>query len=265
MTRIAFIGGGVMGEAMLSAALDAGIFDAGSVSVCEIIEAKREALVGKYRIHATGSVAEALEGANVVILAVKPQEVRKVGIGSLPTGSLLISILAGTTVTTLKDAFSHDAVIRVMPNTPVASREGMSAWYATSAVSPEQLVFTRGLLSSFGRQVQVDDEKKIDMATALSGSGPAYVYLVLEAMIEGGVSIGLTRAQAEELSLQTILGSAKYALDTGRQAADLRAAVTSPAGTTAAGLLAMERGALRATIIDGIRAAHQRAIELGQA
>lgn len=265
MTRIAFIGGGVMGEAMLSAALDASVVAPGDVTVCEIVPAKRESLVAKYGVTATGSAEEALAGADVIVLAVKPQELKKVGAKSLPASGLLLSILAGTTVASLHDAFAHEAIIRVMPNTPVASREGMSAWYATAAVSPDQLDFTRNLLASFGRQLQVDDEKKIDMATALSGSGPAYVFLFLEAMIEGGVSIGLTRAQSEELALQTILGSAKYAADTGRQAADLRGAVTSPAGTTAAGLLAMERGAIRATIIDGIRAAHQRAIELGQA
>lgn len=263
--RLSFIGGGVMGEAMLSAALDAGVVSAAEVTVCEIVEARRTVIGERYGVATTNDASAAIGSADATILAVKPQDLHKVGPLRPASGALILSVLAGTTIRTLKEAFSHEAVIRVMPNTPVASREGMSAWYATSAVSAEQMEFTRGLLASFGRQLQVDDEKKIDMATALSGSGPAYVFLFLEAMVEGGVSIGLTRAQSEELALQTVLGSAKYAADSGRSAGDLRAAVTSPAGTTAAGLLAMERQAIRAAIIDGIRAAHQRAIELGQA
>ena len=139
----------------------------------------------------------------------------------------------------------------------------MSVWTATEAVSAEQRATMGRLLGSFGREIFVEDEKKIDMATALSGSGPAYVFLFIEAMVEGGVAIGLTRAQAQEMALQTVLGSAKYALESGRGPGELRGQVTSPAGTTAAGLLEMEKGAIRATIIEGIRAAHRRAMELG--
>jgi pyrroline-5-carboxylate reductase len=150
-----------------------------------------------------------------------------------------------------------------MPNTPVAARAGMSVWTATPAVTEEQQALVRRLLGALGRELHVADEKKIDMATAVSGSGPAYVYLFIEAMVEGAVAIGLPRAQAEELVLQTVYGAAVHARESGKTAADLRAMVTSPAGTTAAALREMEKGALRATVGEAIRAAHQRAIELG--
>lgn len=263
--NVTFIGGGVMGEAMLSAALAAGVLDASSVTVCEIVPARRDALATAYGVNVTDDLAPAIANAGAVVVAVKPQELAKVGGRAVPADALILSILAGTTSASLKSAFGHDRIVRVMPNTPAAVRAGMSAWYATPAVTPDQLAFTRTLLASFGCERQLDDESKIDMATALSGSGPAYVFLFLEALIEGGVSVGLPRAYAEEMAVQTVLGSAQYLQASGRSASDLRAAVTSPAGTTAAGLLAMEHHAFRATVIDGVRAAHQRAKELGQA
>ncbi len=262
--NITFIGGGVMGEAIVSAALEGGVFTPGEVTVCEIIATRREVLAARYGVAVTDDIQSSILGADVVIAAVKPQELTKIGGRAVPASALIISILAGTTSKSLAAAFGHDRIIRVMPNTPVAARAGMSVWYATPAVSPDQQAFAQRLLSSFGREIYVDDEAKIDMATALSGSGPAYVFLFIEALIEGGVSIGLPRAYAEEMALQTVLGSAQYMQAVGRSAGDLRAAVTSPAGTTAAGLLEMERHAFRATVIDGVRAAHQRAKELGE-
>ncbi len=261
--RVTFIGGGVMGEAMLSAALETKVLDAAGVTVCEIVPARREYLATRYGIAVTNEIAPAIADVDAVIVAVKPQELQKVGGRALRSDALLLSILAGTTSKSLADAFGHDRIVRVMPNTPVAVREGMSTWYATPAVTNEQQMFTKTLLSSFGCEIHVDDEAKIDMATALSGSGPAYVFLFLESLIEGGVSVGLPRAYAEQMAVQTVLGSAKYLQESGRSASELRAAVTSPAGTTAAGLLAMEHHAFRAAVIDGVRAAHQRAKELG--
>jgi pyrroline-5-carboxylate reductase len=130
-------------------------------------------------------------------------------------------------------------------------------------VTVEQRSVARQLLGAVGRELYVDDERKIDMATAVSGSGPAYVFLFVEALIEGAVAVGLPRAQAEELVLQTVAGSAQYAQESGKSAAELRAMVTSPAGTTAAGLLELEKGALRASVIQAVRAAFARAVELG--
>jgi pyrroline-5-carboxylate reductase len=261
--RVTFIGGGVMGEAMLSAALDAEVLKAPDVTVCEIVPARRVALSERYGVEVTDEIGPAIADVDVVIVAVKPQELQKVGGRAVRSDTLILSILAGTTSKSLIEAFGHDRIVRVMPNTPVAVRAGMSAWYATPAVSDDQLAFTKSLLSSFGCEIHLDDEAKVDMATALSGSGPAYVFLFLESLIEGGVSVGLPRAYAEQMAVQTVLGSARYLQESGRNASDLRAAVTSPAGTTAAGLLAMEHHAFRAAVIDGVRAAHQRAKELG--
>lgn len=260
--NIAIVGGGVMGEAILGAALERGVFGPESVTVAEVVEHRRNELHTKYGVRTTARAADAIGAADLIVLSVKPQDLGSVN-GSLREGALLISIMAGVPVATIREAFAHEAVIRAMPNTPVAAKAGMTVWTATAAVSEAQRELARGLLASIGRELYVSDESKIDMATAVSGSGPAYVFLFIEALIEGGVSIGLTRAQAEELVLQTVLGSAVYARESGRSAADLRALVTSPAGTTAAGLLAMEKGALRAAVIEGVRAAHARAVELG--
>jgi pyrroline-5-carboxylate reductase len=260
--KVAIIGGGVMGEAILHTALDREVFQAANVTVAEVIEHRREQLRSEYAVQVTPDDAEAMAGADLVLLSVKPQEVGSVH-GTLRADSLLVSIMAGVRIRTIVSEFHHERVVRVMPNTPAAARAGMSVWTATPPVTAEQRELARSLLAAIGREMYVDDEKKLDMATAVSGSGPGYVFLFLEAMIEGAVAIGLTRAQAEEMALQTLYGSAVYAQESGRRPAELRALVTSPAGTTAAGLLELEKGAVRAAIIECIRAAHARAVELG--
>lgn len=260
--NVAIVGGGVMGEAILGAALERGVFTPGDVTVCDIVERRRQQLAAEYGVRTTEDAGEAMKQAELIILSVKPQEMHSVH-GAMRDDALLLSIMAGVRIAAIASEFRHERVVRVMPNTPVAAKAGMSVWTATAAVASEQRELARGLLASIGRELFVDDEKKIDMATAVSGSGPGYVYLVIEALIEGAVCIGLTRAQAEEMVLQTVYGSAVYAIESGRSAAELRAMVTSPAGTTAAGLLALEKGAVRAAMIDCVRAAYQRAGELG--
>lgn len=260
--KVAIIGGGVMGEAILSATLDAGLVRAADVTVCEVVEARRAILASVYGVAVTADASACLADADLAILSIKPQDLHSVR-GTLAPDSLLISIMAGVRIATLQKELGHDRVVRVMPNTPVSVKAGMSVWTATSAVTAAQRAFARGLLSAIGREIYVDDEKKIDMATAVSGSGPGYVFLFIEAMIDGAVSIGLTGLQATEMVLQTVYGSALYAQESGKPAAELRGMVTSPAGTTAAGLFELEKGSVRAAIIESIRAAHQRAIELG--
>ena len=260
--QVAIVGGGVMGEAMLAAALERGIFVAADVTIAEILEPRREELRAAYGVSVVPTPGEATGTADLVVLSVKPQDAKSAR-GSLKPGALLLSVMAGVRLATLTADFAHPKVVRVMPNTPVAAKAGMSVWTATAEVTAEQRRTTQSLLESFGREIYVEDEKKIDMATALSGSGPAYVFLVIEAMVEGGVAVGLPRAQAQEMAIQTVLGSALYAQESGRDPAVLRGQVTSPAGTTAAGLLELEKGAMRATIIKAIRAAHRRAVELG--
>lgn len=251
-----------MGEAILSATLEARLFMAADVNVCEVVEARRTFLAATYGVtvapHASASLAE----ADLTILSIKPQDLHSVR-GRLAPGSLLISIMAGVRIDTLQRELSHDLIVRAMPNTPVSVKAGMSVWTATSGVTEAQRALAAGLFASIGREIYVEDEKKLDMATAVSGSGPGYVFLFIEAMIEGAVSIGLTRPEATAMVLQTVYGSAFYAQESGRPAAELRGMVTSPAGTTAAGLFELEKGSVRAAIIESIKAAHQRAIELG--
>lgn len=260
--KIAIVGGGVMGQALLTAALERHVFEPATVVVAEVVEVRRLQIAAEYAVETTPDAAAAMVDADVVILSVKPQDIHSVR-GKLKADAALLSIMAGVRVATLQRDFSHDRVLRVMPNTPVAARAGLSVWTATPAVSPDQREFARSLLSAVGREIYVEDERKLDMATAVSGSGPAYVYLFIEAMIEGAVNIGLTRAQAEEMVLQTVLGAALFARESGRPAPELRAMVTSPAGTTAAGVLELERGSLRASVIECIRAAYRRSVELG--
>lgn len=261
--RVTLVGGGVMGEAILAAALERGVFEASTVTVCEVAEGRREQLSHVYGVATTGDSSEAIDGAGVIILAVKPQDIHSVR-GTIPEETLLLSIMAGVPLRSIIAEFAHSRVVRVMPNLPAAAHAGMSVWTATPSVTDEQLALARSLLSAIGRESYVDDEAKVDMATAVSGSGPGYVYLFIEAMVEGAVAIGLPRAQAEQMVLQTVYGAAVYALESGRSAAVLRGNVTSPAGTTAAGLLELERAGIRAAMIDGIRAAYDRARELGQ-
>lgn len=251
-----------MGEAILAASLDRGVFQAADVTVSDIIEHRRNQLHTVYGVDVTPSAKEAMQGANLTLLCVKPQDLHSVH-GALDPDSLLLSIMAGVRIQSLIGDFNHDRIVRVMPNTPAAAKAGMSVWTATPAVTTEQQDLARTLLGSIGRELYLEDEAKLDMVTAVSGSGPAYVFLFIEAMIDGAVSIGLPRVQAQEIVLQTFFGSAVYARESGRSPADLRALVTSPAGTTAAGLLELERAGIRGAIIDCIHAAYERAVELG--
>jgi pyrroline-5-carboxylate reductase len=260
--KVTIIGGGVMGEAILGAALERNVFDAASVTVCELLEHRRAQLQSEYGVAVTTDSLASMESADLVLLSVKPQDVHSVT-GAIPPEALMLSIMAGVRIPSLQKEFRHERIVRVMPNTPVAAKAGMSVWTATKDVSDEQRTLARNLLGAIGREIYVEDEHKLDMATAVSGSGPGYVFLFIEAMIDGAVAIGLTRKQAEEMVLQTFLGSAVYAMASGKPAAELRAMVTSPAGTTAAGLLELEHGAVRASILDCIQAAYARSVELG--
>ncbi len=261
--KAAIIGGGVMGEAILTGAIQQGALAAVDVSVCEKVPARADYLRTTHKVAVTADATEAMQGADLVVLCVKPQDLGTVK-GSVPPDALLVSIMAGVTSTTIQAAFGHERIVRAMPNTPAAIREGMTVWWATPSVTDGQREVARRILGAVGKEFSVDDEKKLDMVTAVSGSGPAYVFLFIEAMVEGAVSIGLTRKQAEDLVLQNLYGSARYAIESGRSAAELRAQVTSPAGTTAAGLLELEKGSFRATVIECIRAAYRRAGELGK-
>jgi pyrroline-5-carboxylate reductase len=262
--KLAFIGGGVMGEAMIGGVLGNGLAEAQDVSVCEIVAKRREELTGAHGVRAVEKPADALDGAEVVVLAVKPQEFAAAARDiSLKSGQTVMSIMAGVTIKTIREALKHEAIVRAIPNTPAQIGEGMTVWTATEAVPEAAREAVRGILAVLGQELYVTDEKYVDMATAVSSSGPAYVFLVMEALIDAGVHVGLRREVAQRLVVQTVLGSAKYAEETGRHPAELRNQVTSPGGTTTEGLLALEKAGLRRAFVEAVRAAYEKAQRLG--
>jgi pyrroline-5-carboxylate reductase len=262
--KLAFIGGGVMGEAMIGGVINNGLAKPADVAACDVLAQRRDHLASTYGITTADRPASALEGASIAILAVKPQEFPAAARSlSLKPGQTVMSIMAGVTIAAIRDALHHDAIVRAIPNTPAQVGEGMTVWTATDAVPEAAREEVRGILSVLGQELYVDDEKYVDMATAVSSSGPAYVFLVMEAWIDGAVHIGLRRDVAQRLVIQTILGSAKYAQVTGKHPADLRNQVTSPAGTTTEGLRALEKAGLRLAFIEAVQAAYDKARRLG--
>src|SRR3990172_6742608 len=230
-----------------------------------MVGARREQLQKTHGIKVTESAAEAAS-ADLLVLAVKPQEFAAAGAplaGHVAADSAVMSIMAGVTIASIRETLRHPAIVRAIPNTPAQVGEGVTVWTATEAVSEEARREVGGILGVLGLEFYVDDEKYVDMATAVSSSGPAYVFLVIEALIDAAVHIGLRRDVAQRMVIQTILGSAKYAQVTGKHPADLRNQVTSPAGTTTEGLRALETAALRLAFREAVQAAYDKARRLG--
>jgi pyrroline-5-carboxylate reductase len=264
--QIAFVGGGTMAEAFIRGLLGKGLASPGQVVVGEPLAPRRDYLARELSIRTTADNAAAARDAEIVVLAVKPQAATAALAplqGALREGVLVISIMAGVRLGALQTMLGVPAIVRVMPNTPAQVGEGICAWTKTPAVSDEQAALARAILSSLGEEVLLSDEDQVDMATALSGSGPAYVFLFIEALIDAGVQMGLARPIAEKLALQTVHGSASYAQQSALHLAVLRNMVTSPGGTTAEGLYALERGGLRATLVEAVLAAYRQARRLG--
>ncbi|GIV96979.1 MAG: pyrroline-5-carboxylate reductase [Herpetosiphonaceae bacterium] len=265
--RIAIVGAGTMGEAVIGGLLRAELIAPEQIVAATPREERRLELAERWGIHTTADNREATEWGDILLLAIKPQMVEHVVPplrGALSPGNLVISVIAGTKIERLSTMLSHDAVVRSMPNTPAKIAEGMTVWTASPAVDEIRKGWTRTVLGALGRELEVEEEKLIDMATALSGTGPAYIFLVMEALIDAGVHMGFPRRIAEILVEQTVLGSVRYAMKSGRHVTELRNMVTSPGGTTAAALYEMERGGLRTVMADGVWAAYRRAQELGE-
>jgi pyrroline-5-carboxylate reductase len=265
--KLGLIGCGFMGEAMLSAVLSRGVVKPADVVVAEVNAERCSVVHSAYGVRTTGEMVEVVDASEIVILAVKPQEFDAAahGIeGRFRREQTIISIMAGVRIDRIARALTHAAVVRVMPNTPAAVGEGISVWTATTEVDGPSRDHVGAILGAMGREIHVEDEKYLDMATALSASGPGFFYLLLEAFIDAGVHVGFKRDVAEMLALQTFIGSAKYARETGKHPAELRNQVTSPGGTTAAGLLVLESAGVRGAIVDAIEAAYQRSLELGE-
>ncbi len=264
--KIAFIGGGNMGEAMLVAALGEGLVEPEEIRVGDVSQPRLEHLEQKYGVAVTASNLEAVSGQDIVVLAVKPQNLAEVMAelgGKLKSGQLVLSIIAGVGIDTLSRGLKHRCIVRAMPNTPAQIGEGVSVWTATAEVGEEQRGLVGAILGAMGVDIYVDDEKYIDMATAVSGSGPAYFFLVVESLIDAAVEIGLPRDMARKLVLQTMLGSSRFIQASGKEPAELRKMVTSPGGTTAQALLYLEKGRFSQLLIEAVKAAHDKARQLG--
>jgi len=267
ITKIAFIGGGAMGEAMLSAILNKGLSTPENVWVSDIKEERRQYLEQKYGMAVTKDNREAADKGDIVVLAIKPQNLTEVITelsGQLKSTQLVLSIIAGARISTLCQGLNHRPIVRVMPNAPAQIGEGISVWTATAEVTEPQKKQVGSLLGTMGREIYVDDEKYLDMATAVSGSGPAYFFLFVESLIESAVKIGLSQDVAEALVLQTMLGSGHLIQKSGKSPAELRRMVTSPGGTTAEALLQFEKGRFNNLVQQAVAAAYNKAKELGR-
>ena len=264
---IATVGSGVMAEAMI-----AGLLRGEQLSPDQIIAShpradRRSELVTSYSIRTVEDNASAVDHADVVVLAIKPQMLARVGreiAGAMRDGKLVISIIAGATTTAIANVLGHRQVVRSMPNTPAQLGRGMTVWYATPEVTEAQREQARSLLTSLGMQLEVDDEKLVAMATAVSGTGPTYVFLVMEALIDAAVHLGFPRHMAHDLVVETLEGSTLFAKSSGMHPAQLRNMVTSPGGTSAAALHELESGRLRTVLSEAVWAAFRRTEELGR-
>jgi pyrroline-5-carboxylate reductase len=265
-STIATVGSGVMAEAMI-----AGLLRGKQVAPNRIIAShpradRRSELISSYGIGTVEDNASAVEKADVVVLAIKPQMLAKVGkeiAPALKRGKLVISIIAGATTKALANSLGHDQIVRSMPNTPAQLGRGMTVWYAMPKVTRAQKDQARLLLGSLGVQLEVDDEKLVAMATAVSGTGPTYVFLVMEALIDAAVHLGFPRHVAHDLVIETLEGSTLFAKSSGMHPAQLRNMVTSPGGTSAAALHELESGRLRTVLSEAVWAAYRRTEELG--
>jgi pyrroline-5-carboxylate reductase len=263
---IATVGSGVMAEAIITGLLRGRLVEPGQIVASHPRAERRDQLVATHGIRTVASNVEAVSGADVVILAIKPQMLARVGreIGStLGTGQLVLSVLAGATTRALAAALGHDQVVRSMPNTPARLGKGMTVWFATPQVTEEQRGQAAALVGALGAQIEVDDEKLVAMATAVSGTGPTYVFLVMEALIDAAVHLGFPRHVAHDLVIETLEGSTLFAKQSGMHPAELRNMVTSPGGTSAAALHELESGRLRTVLSEAVWAAFRRTVELG--
>lgn len=265
--NVAFIGAGAMASAMIGGLLARQDVVPGGVIASDRHQARIDAVGGQFGVRTTLDNRGAARGAHVVVLSVKPQVLPAVLAelrGAVEPGALIVSIVAGATIASISTGLGHRAIVRTMPNTPAQVGEGMTVWTATPAVSERQREQARAIVAALGRQLFVEEEKFLDMATAISGSGPAYVFLMMEALIDAAVHLGFSRDAARDLVVQTIRGSAIYAERQPVHPAELRNRVTSPGGTSADALYQLEKGGFRTVMSDAVLAAFERSVALGE-
>ena len=279
-TQLSFIGCGVMAEAIIGGLLANNLVKPHQIVGSHPGKERRKELHAKYGIGLFESNREAVafrslsenqnkqeRPSSIVMLTVKPQRLGAI-LGELKEviqrDQLVISIVAGASIETIADDLQHRQIVRAMPNTPAQIGEGMTVWTATPEVSEAQQAQIHAIFGALGRELHVEEEKMIDMATALSATGPTYTFLVMEALIDAGVHMGFSRHVAQELVLQTMLGSVLFARKSGKHPAELRNMVTSPGGTSAEAIYQMEKGSLRTVLSKAVWAAFQRATALGR-
>jgi pyrroline-5-carboxylate reductase len=270
--HLAFIGCGVMGESMIAGLLRKQAVGSSNIAASHPREARRQELKDKYGIAVYGDNREAAASIagqenSAVVLCIKPQRLDRVLNdlkGGMHPDQIVISIVGGATIEKLAGELGTAKVVRAMPNTPSQIGAGITAWTCTVAVSEEERGHVRESFSALGKELFVETENMIDMATSLSATGPTYIFMVMEALTDAGVHLGFSRALAKELVQETMLGSVKFAMESHKHPAELRNMVTSPGGTSAEAIYQMEKGTLRTVLSKAVYAAYKRAVELGK-
>lgn len=268
-SNLTFIGSGAMAEAMIKGILSQNLVPAERIIASGPRAERGQQLKERYGVRWGTSNSQAVENADVVVLSVKPQVLPRVLTelqGKIKNEGLVVSIVAGARIATISAGLSHSVVVaRAMPNTPAMIGAGMTVWTVSQQASPEQRNQAQSILAALGEELFVEEEHYLDMATALSGTGPAYVFLFMEALIDAGVHLGFSRRIAQRLVINTVLGSAEFAKESGLHPAELRNMVTSPGGTSAEALYQLEKGGLRTVLSRAVWAAYQKTRILGGA
>lgn len=266
-TALSFIGSGTMAEAMIRGILTQKLIDAERINASGPRPERGQELRGRYGVRTSTDNCAAARAGQIIVLSVKPQTLPKVLPeirAAIDPTDLIISIVAGAPIAMISEGLANDRIVRAMPNTPGQVGHGMTVWTATAAVNETDQRRAQAILGALGKELYVADESYLDMATALSGTGPAYVFLFMEALIDAGVHMGFSRRVAQELVYQTIEGSVAIARATGVHPVELRNRVTSPGGTSAEALYQLEKGGLRTVISRAVWAAYQRSKALGE-
>ena len=271
-TQIAFVGCGVMAEAMIAGVLRKNLVGAEQIAASHPRENRRRELNDKYGIRVFENNAEAVEKIRdaenpVIALCVKPQRLKGVlqELDSVAApNQLVLSIIAGAKIETIGEALNNRKIVRAMPNTPSQIGAGITVWTCTEEVGAAQREQVKALLTALGKELHVESENMIDMATSLSATGPTYIFMVMEALTDAGVHMGFSREVSKELVQETMLGSVLFAMESHKHPAELRNMVTSPGGTSAEAIYQMEKGGLRTVLSKAVYAAYQRAVALGE-
>jgi pyrroline-5-carboxylate reductase len=270
--HLTFIGCGVMAESIIAGLLRKNLVHAEQITASHPRASRREELTEKYGISVFEKNTDAVESVksqenSSVFLCVKPQRIK--GIldelkGFVAPNQMVLSIVAGARIEAISDALGNEKIVRTMPNTPSQIGAGMTAWTCTEAVSEDEKAQVKSLLSALGKELYVENENMIDMATSLSATGPTYIFMVMEALTDAGVHMGFSREVSKELVQETMLGSVLFAMESHKHPAELRNMVTSPGGTSAEAIYQMEKGGLRTVLSKAVYAAYNRAVALGQ-